>query len=103
MAQSIYVQEQALEGLQKQVEQLKQQLQEAEQRPQQQSGGFLSGLFGGGASQAAAPRPSGLPPQSSQNYAPQQQNYAPQQQNPAWSSQAAAPPGPWGGQAAAQP
>lgn len=55
MAQAIYVQEQALANLSQQVEQLRAEVEELSQRPQQ-SGGFLSGLFGGGAPQPA-PQP----------------------------------------------
>lgn len=48
MAQAIYVQEQALANLNREIEQLKAQVEELSQRPPQGSGGFLSGLFGGG-------------------------------------------------------
>lgn len=51
MAQTIYMQEQALANLQQQIEDL----QRRQQQPQQ-SGGFLSSLFGGGR-QAAPPPP----------------------------------------------
>ncbi len=61
MAQSVYVQEQALTNLQAQVEQLQAQIRELEERsaepaPQPQSGGFLSGIFGGGGQPAQRPR-----------------------------------------------
>jgi hypothetical protein len=99
MAQSVYVQEQAVANLHAQVEQLQAQLRDAEaeiaRNVPQQSGGFLSGLFGGGAPIPPAQRPGGLPPQSSR-FAPEQQapqgGYAPQ------GAQPAAPAGPWGGQ-----
>ena len=58
MAQSVYVQEQALTNLQQQVEDLQAQMRELQSRPAEapaQSGGFLSGIFGGGA-QPARPR-----------------------------------------------
>lgn len=102
MAQSVFVQEQALinqqqqiEQLQAQVEQLQAEAQRAQQPAPQQSGGFLSGLFGGGAAaqpareapaygqrgrEAAAPSPWGAP----------QQGMAPQ---------GAPQAGPWGQQA----
>lgn len=106
MAQSVFVQEQALLNQQQQIEQLQAQIQQLEaevQRaqqapPQQQPGGFLSGLFGGGAAaqpprempaygqrgrEAAAPSPWGAP----------QQPMAPQGGQPG---------GPWGQQAAPQ-
>jgi hypothetical protein len=47
MAQTIFVQEQALMNLQTQLEQLRGEVEELRRRPQA-SGGFLSGLFGGG-------------------------------------------------------
>ena len=105
LAQSVYVQEQALTNMQDQIEQLQTQigqLQQAAQQAaqQQQSGGFLSGLFGGGAAarpQAQAPRPGpwGGAPQGGM---PMQQ--APQ--GGAWGGQQPQQGGPWGG-AAAQP
>ncbi|HRK24542.1 MAG TPA: DUF2076 domain-containing protein, partial [Beijerinckiaceae bacterium] len=74
LAQSVYVQEQALTNMQTEIQQLQAQigqLQQAmhQQTQQQQSGGFLSGLFGGGA------RPQPAPPQQQPgpwNRAPQQ-------------------------------
>ena len=47
MAQAIYVQEQALMNLQRRVEQLEAEVEEARSRPRQ-SGGLLGSLFGGG-------------------------------------------------------
>jgi uncharacterized protein len=84
MAQSIYAQEQALVGMQQQIEQLQGQVQQLEQYAQQvqqqpQGGGFLGGLFGGGAKPVAPP---------------QMQNRAPFQRGPAPGS--APPAGPWG-------
>jgi hypothetical protein len=46
MAQAIFVQERALENLQAEVESLRRQI-DASNRQPQQSGGFLSGIFGG--------------------------------------------------------
>lgn len=111
MAQSIYVQEQALANQQAQLEQAQAEVerlhsQPAPQPPAQQSGGFLSGIFGGGASQSA--RPGSVPsfPQRAQ----------PQPASPPWGGQAPAPqqgmapqpgmgaaPGPWQNQAAQPP
>lgn len=110
MAQAVYVQEQALTNLQAQVEELQAQvreMQERERAPQpapQQSGGFLSGIFGGGA-QAPA-RPGSVPS------FPQRAEQAP---SGAWTRQqpmqpgqqpgmmgAAPQPGPWSNQAAPQ-
>jgi uncharacterized protein len=62
MAQAIVIQEQALAASQARIEELEQQ---AREQPRPASGGFLSGLFGGGASSAPAPArrltPSGQP------------------------------------------
>jgi len=100
MAQSVYVQEQALQNLQAQVEELQGKLRALEERPAEapaQSGGFLSGIFGGA---AQPPRARSVPS------FPQRAEQAP---SPAWNVQPqAAPqpgmqapaPGPWGGQAA---
>ncbi len=52
MAQAILVQESALQSLGRRVEELERELAE---RPAAGSGGFLGGLFGGGAAQTAAP------------------------------------------------
>ncbi|HVV92856.1 MAG TPA: DUF2076 domain-containing protein [Hyphomicrobiales bacterium] len=94
MAQALYVQEQALKQYAERVRQLEEAAKAAEaQRAQPaQGGGFLSGLFGGGAPQAAPPHPA--PPQP--GYAPPQQpGYAtPPQYQPA-------PQGPWGAAPAA--
>jgi len=60
LAQSVYVQEQALNNMQAELQRLQgqvAQLQQQAQQQQQQSGGFLSGLFGGGRPQPAAPQP----------------------------------------------
>jgi uncharacterized protein len=62
MAQAIVIQEQALAASQARIKELEQQ---AREQPRPASGGFLSGLFGGGASSAPAPArrltPSGQP------------------------------------------
>lgn len=109
MAQAVYVQEQALTNLQAQVEDLQAQIRDLQSRPAEapaQSGGFLSGIFGGG---AQPPRPRSVPS------FPQRAEQAP---SGAWSGQQpgtmqAAPaqagmgapqqPGPWTNQAAQQP
>ena len=58
MAQTILVQEQALESLNQRVQELEQaQAAQASQAPAQ-GGGFLGGLFGGGRKSAAPPPPS---------------------------------------------
>jgi hypothetical protein len=51
MAQAIVIQEQALAASQARIEELEQQ---AREQPRSASGGFLGGLFGGGASSASA-------------------------------------------------
>jgi hypothetical protein len=93
LAQSVYVQEQALLNQQREIEALRAQVQDMQSRPAPAQaaggGGFLSGLFGGG--QPA--RPQAATPQ-----------YGAPRQAPAagpWGQQPqAAAPGPWGGQAA---
>lgn len=101
LAQSVYVQEQALINQQQEIERLQAELAEARKAAPQpqagQSGGFLSGLFGGGAAASAA-----QPPAYGQRS--QAMAAAPQQGGP-WSGQPAPQPqqpavGPWGGQAA---
>ncbi|MBR3192461.1 DUF2076 domain-containing protein, partial [Bosea sp. (in: a-proteobacteria)] len=86
MAQSVYVQEQALTSLQGQIDQLQAEVERLRSQPPapapaQQSGGFLSGIFGGGASQPAR---SGSVPSFPQRAAPQPAS-------PPWGGQAAAP------------
>ncbi|AZO81396.1 MULTISPECIES: DUF2076 domain-containing protein [unclassified Bosea (in: a-proteobacteria)] len=111
MAQSVYVQEQALTSMQGQIEQLQAEVEQLRNQPPapapaQQSGGFLSGIFGGGSSQPAR---SGSVPSFPQRGQPQpasppwggqpgNQGMAPQQ------GTAAAPaPGTWQNQPAQQP
>jgi hypothetical protein len=104
MAQSIYVNEQALANLHQQVQALEQQLQEtreeAQARTQPQSGGFLSSLFGG-PSAAPPSRPAQTPPPRFGDARP---GYAPQPYGsggpmPTGPMSGIAPqPGPWGGQ-----
>ncbi len=75
MAQAILVQEAALKKLNDRVTQLENQV---KQQPQQSSGGFLSGLFGGGNSQPRQSAPS-QPAWGAQPQQPvQQPGYAPQ-------------------------
>lgn len=105
LAQSVYVQEQALTNLQAQVEQMQAQIGQLQQAAQQQAaqpqptGGFLSGLFGGG---AARPQPQAAPPGGPWGGAPQGgrgMQQAPQAG--AWGQQPQQQGGPWGGQPAA--
>lgn len=110
MAQAVYVQETALTNLQAQVEDLQAQLRELQSRPAEapaQSGGFLSGIFGGGAQPAARPRSVPSFPQRSQDapssawsgQQPGAMQAAPAQQpGPGVQQQ----PGPWSNQAAQQ-
>ncbi|KGT86754.1 ABC transporter substrate-binding protein [Erwinia typographi] len=80
MAQSILIQEAAMKQLNSRVSELEAKLAQAQQPPQQSSGGFLSGLFGGGQQRQQAPV---QPPQQPWNNAPQQQpGYAPAQAAP---------------------
>lgn len=82
MAQTIIMQEQALEAAQARIQHLEQQT----SRPQS-SGGFFGSLFGGGAAQAAR-QPTRMAPASQGAYGQPQGHGAPQGQ------------GPWGGNAA---
>ncbi len=80
MAQSILIQEAAMKQLNSRVSELEAKLAQAQQQPQQSSGGFLSGLFGGGQQRQQAPV---QPQQPAWNSAPQQQpGYAPAQAAP---------------------
>lgn len=85
MAQAVFVQEQALAKLQEENEQLRGELDQASRQPQQ--GGFLSGIFGGGA----------RPPGPSYNAPPVRRAspWGAPQQTPMQQSYGA--PGPWGG------
>lgn len=69
MAQAILVQEQALATMQQRVQELERQLAE---RPAAGSGGFLSGLFGGGQPAPRAPQPRPMAPPPAAPYPPQQ-------------------------------
>lgn len=94
MAQAVYVQEQSLLNMQEQIEALQAEVRELQDRaPQPQpaaSGGFLSGIFGGGAPQ---PRAGSVPSFPQRSAAPEQQ--APGQPSAAWNrpGQAASPQG----------
>ncbi|PWB81129.1 MAG: DUF2076 domain-containing protein [Methylocystaceae bacterium] len=86
LAQTVLVQDQALQAANQRLQELESRVRELESKPQQ-SGGFLGGLFGGGARQAPPQRPAPPPP----GYG--QPAYPPQQ-----------PGGPWGaGPAGAAP
>jgi hypothetical protein len=83
MAQTILIQEAAIKQLNDRIQALESQVSQL-QAAKPSSGGFLSGLFGGGSSRGSDPIPGaeqyGRPQASAQpQYAPpQQQNYAPQ-------------------------
>lgn len=104
MAQALFVQEQALKQFNERVRQLEEQLKEAaEARGTQESGGFLSGLFGGGRPEspgAAPPRTSvpqaGMGSAPQYGTAPQAPQYDPGPRGPQYGS-------PWGGQQPQQP
>ncbi len=113
MAQAVYVQETALTNLQAQIEDLQAQLRDLQDRQQSapaQSGGFLSGIFGGGRQPEPAPRAGAVPsfpqrapgqPSSAWN-APQNGGMqgGPMQGGMPQQGMGMAPqqPGPWGGQ-----
>lgn len=97
LAQSVYVQEQALTNLNQENEQLKAQLADAERRAQAQpaqSGGFLSSIFGGGAPAAPARPAPQAAPQGGPWGGQQRMGMQPEPQAPQG--------GPWGGAAAQQ-
>ncbi len=112
MAQAVYVQEQALTNLQTQVEDLQEQIRnlqnQAPAAAPAQSGGFLSGIFGGSPRPAEPPRagsvpafgqrPAGQPSSAWNTPQPGQMQAAPMQQPGMGQPQQ---PGPWAGQAAA--
>ncbi len=98
MAQSVYVQEQALLNMQGQIEQLQAQLQQVQSQPQPQQGGFLSGLFGGGAPArppVAAPQPMQRP-MGAPGMAMSPQQGGPTQGGPWSGQQPQQAAGPWG-------
>lgn len=110
MAQAVYVQETALTNLQAQVEELQTQLRDLQSRPAEApapAGGFLSGIFGGGAQPSARPRsvPS-FPPRSQEGASPawagQQQPGSAMQAVPGGQPAPGAQPGPWSNQGAQQ-
>jgi hypothetical protein len=98
MAQSIYVNEQAVANLNRRVEELEQHLKEIEEQAPPQSGGFLSNLFGAPPRSAPpqAQMPGAVPryPEPRQGMGPAPQGYP--QAGPGYAPQ---PGGPWGGQA----
>lgn len=82
LTQLAFVQEHALAEAQNRIQRLEADLQQARQaQPQQQGGGFFSGLFGGGQRPGSAPPPvwnQGAPqPQPQPQYAPPPPQYAP--------------------------
>lgn len=82
MAQALLIQEAAMKQLNARVSQLESELTQARQQPQQSSGGFLSGLFGGG----NRAQPVQQPPAATQPWG----NAPPPQQQPAYAAPAPA-------------
>ncbi|UVF18779.1 DUF2076 domain-containing protein [Microvirga terrae] len=94
LAQAVFVQEQALGNLQAENEQLRAELDRASRQPQQ--GGFLSSIFGGGASRPPGPAYNTPPARQASPWGqpqqfPQQPYGAPQ------GGMAGGAPGAWGG------
>lgn len=78
MAQALLIQEAAMKQLHARVTQLENELTQARQQPQQSSGGFLSGLFGGGSRAQPAQQPAAAAqPWGNATAQPQQPAYAP--------------------------
>jgi hypothetical protein len=94
MAQTVYVQEQALAKLNAEVERLRAEVEQARRQPQ--GGGFLSGLFGGGAREPQPAAPTGGTPWSR---AGRQSGALGQQAGGTGFGQGPQPQGPWGGAA----
>lgn len=92
MAQAIFVQEQALTNLQAENDQLRAELEQARRQPQQ--GGFLSGLFGGG---ARAPEPAYREPSRQGSPWGGQRPQAMQPFGGPQGGMMGGTPGPWGG------
>lgn len=95
LAQAVFVQEQALANIQAENEQLRAELDRAS-RQQPQSGGFLSSIFGGGASRPPGPAYNTPPARQASPWGqpqqhPQQHYGAPQ------GGMTGGAPGPWGG------
>lgn len=87
LAQTVIIQDQALQAANQRLQQLEQEVREAQQSRPGSSGGFLSGLFGSGAASAPPPAPQrsvwnqgsgGLAGGAPGGYAPQQEPYPPQ-------------------------
>jgi uncharacterized protein len=93
LAQTVLMQDFALNQAQQRIEELERRV----AQPQQSSGGgsFLGGLLGGGAARASQPAPAAGPwgaapqPQQQPQYAPQAQAFAPQGQQPSFLRSAA--------------
>ncbi|WP_082767428.1 DUF2076 domain-containing protein [Bosea sp. PAMC 26642] len=108
MAQSVYVQEQALTNLQAQVEDLQAQVRDLQNRPAEapaQAGGFLSGIFGGAQPQPGRPRSVPAFPQRADGAPSSAWNTQaqPTQMQPAPGQPGMQQPGPWANQGAQQP
>jgi len=95
MAQAVFVQEQALAKLQADNEALRAELEAERRQPQQQQGGFLSGIFGGGAPRPSEPSYREPPRQASPWGQPQPE--PPAFGGPQGGMMGAGAPGPWGG------
>jgi uncharacterized protein len=98
MAQSIYVNEQALANLHQRVEALERELRQAQEEAQArpQSGGFLSSLFGASSAPPPSMSPQATPPRP--GYAPQAYGSGGPAPTGPMSGVAPQPGGPWGGQ-----
>ena len=93
LAQAVFVQEQALANLQAENEQLRAERERASRQPQQ--GGFLSSIFGGGASRPPEPAYNTPPARQASPWGAPQSH--PQQHYGAPQGGMMGAPGPWGG------
>jgi hypothetical protein len=102
MAQSILIQEAALKRLHQQVQQLESEVAELKNAAPAQSGGFLSNLFGGGASRASRPQQPSAAPWGNGGQQTPPPGYG-QTPPPGYNGYAQTPPPGYNGYAAQQP
>ncbi|WP_114945185.1 DUF2076 domain-containing protein [Microvirga calopogonii] len=95
LAQAVFVQEQALGNLQAENERLRAEVDRVSRQPQQ--GGFLSSIFGGGASRPPEPAYNAPPPRQASPWGQPQPYPQPPYGGPQGGPMMGGAPGPWGG------